>query len=356
MVIRISSARNIDRLLEDLTAGSAVAREAAIARLILVGGRAVDRLTRLAASTETPTAARLGALRALEGIGDVRALDSALQATSDADDSVAAAAINVARRHLAGAQGIAALDRLIAIALDSARHDEVRTTALRALRELEPATLQPVLDALANDPRQQVRDAVRHAGAGAAASHHGEATDWLEHPESSPLPDEPETVRRYVSIGGDSLSLAALHRLVETIHQREAATEGQQRREWMGTRATIHVALARRGSRLGIYDLREALESASDPLPVEFLAAVTMIGDASCLEPLAAAYVKTGRADATGSDWWRRHLSDAFQAIVAREGMTRRHALARKIEKRWPGRIQEFWPARGPRSVRGQSQ
>ena len=76
MVIRLSSARHIDALLEDLTAGSAVAREAAVARLILVGGRAVDRLTKLAALTETPTAARLGAFRALEGIGDVRGLDS----------------------------------------------------------------------------------------------------------------------------------------------------------------------------------------------------------------------------------------------------------------------------------------
>ena len=89
----------------------------------------------------------------------MRALDAALAATADADDRVAAAAINLARTHLAGAQGIAALDRLIAIALDRARHDEVRIAALQALRELEPATLQPVLDTLAEDPRQQVREA-----------------------------------------------------------------------------------------------------------------------------------------------------------------------------------------------------
>ena len=76
MVIRISSARHIDTLLEDLTAGNAVAREAAVARLIVVGGRAVDRLSTLAAMTEAPAAARLAAFRALEGIGDVRALDA----------------------------------------------------------------------------------------------------------------------------------------------------------------------------------------------------------------------------------------------------------------------------------------
>jgi HEAT repeat protein len=115
MVIKMSSARHIDALLRDLTTGNAVAREAAVARLIVVGGRAVDRLTTLAAAAGTPTAARLAAFRALEGIGDVRALDAALQATADPDDSVAVTAINLARTHLAGAQGIAALDRLTAM-------------------------------------------------------------------------------------------------------------------------------------------------------------------------------------------------------------------------------------------------
>jgi hypothetical protein len=163
-------------------------------------------------------------------------------------------------------------------------------------------------------------------------------------------------VRRHIATSGEALSLAEMHRMVEIIRQREAASLGQQRRQWMGARATVHVALARRGSRLGIYDLREALEAATEPLPVEFLAAVTMIGDSSCLEPLAAAYFRTRPAGTTGSDWWHRHLSEAFQAIVAREGITRRHALGRRIEKRWPDRLLEFWPARGRQSVRGQSQ
>jgi hypothetical protein len=106
------------------------------------------------------------------------------------------------------------------------------------------------------------------------------------------------------------------------------------------------MALAQRGSRLGIYDLREALNAAVEPLPVEFLAAVTMIGDVSCLEPLAAAFFRTDRADATGADWWHRHLSEAFHTIVEREGITRRHAIVKKIEKRWPGPLQTLWPAR----------
>jgi hypothetical protein len=99
----------------------------------------------------------------------------------------------------------------------------------------------------------------------------------------------------------------------------------------MRTRGVAHVALARRASRLGIYDLRESIEGASAPLPVEFLTALALAGDASCLEAIAAAH------EHAIDSWWRRHLSDAFQAIVAREGLSRRHAVMKKIEKRWGG-------------------
>src|SRR5215471_4094712 len=91
-----------------------------------------------------------------------------------------------------------------------------------------------------------------------------------------------------------------------------------------------HVALAKQSSLLGLYDLREALERAIGPLPVEFLAALALIGDASCLEAIAIAH---GR---TTDRWWREHLADAFQAIVRREQLTRRHAVLKKIQKRWP--------------------
>jgi len=99
----------------------------------------------------------------------------------------------------------------------------------------------------------------------------------------------------------------------------------------MGARAAAHVALADRGSRVALYDLRETIESAREPIPVEFFAAVTAIGDATCLEPMAVAYRRAK------DDWSRRHLADAFRAIVSREKMTRRHATAKKIEKRFPG-------------------
>jgi hypothetical protein len=109
-------------------------------------------------------------------------------------------------------------------------------------------------------------------------------------------------------------------------------------------RAATHLALAQRGSRLALYDLRETIESARQPVAVEFLAAVTAIGDASCLESLAATYAR--QAASGPDDWWRRHLADAFRTIVSREKITRRHAVVKKIEKRWKTALDELWPGR----------
>ena len=63
------------------------------------------------------------------------------------------------------------------------------------------------------------------------------------------------------------------------------------------------------------------------------MAALSLIGDATCLESIAAAYA---HAPAKPDDWWRGHLVDAFRAIVKREKLTARHAVMKKIQKRWP--------------------
>jgi hypothetical protein len=63
------------------------------------------------------------------------------------------------------------------------------------------------------------------------------------------------------------------------------------------------------------------------------MAALSLAGDATCLESIAAAHALAGGSE---SDWWREHLADAFHAIVKRERLTRRHAVMKKIQKRWP--------------------
>ena len=117
------------------------------------------------------------------------------------------------------------------------------------------------------------------------------------------------------------------------IRAREESETGAARDAWTRARGAAHVALARRGSRLGVYDLRESLEKSGTPLPVEFMAALSLIGDATCLESIAAAYAY---APATQDDWWRDHLVDTFRAVVKREKLDARHAVMKKIQKRWP--------------------
>jgi hypothetical protein len=78
--------------------------------------------------------------------------------------------------------------------------------------------------------------------------------------------------------------------------------------------------------------LRETLERAEGPLPVGFLAAAASVGDAACLEPIAAAWASAPPDD----HWWRDHLVDAFAAIVKREALTRRHPVLKRILERQP--------------------
>src|SRR5882672_11341916 len=135
MPVRASAARTIDALVGDLSSTSATVREAAIARLTVIGARAVKPLITLVESGAS-VRVRVGALRALDAIDDPRALTPALRAIDDRDANVAVAAIGVARRFLKGSRGADAVDRLTAAILDGTRSDAVRSAALHALRDL----------------------------------------------------------------------------------------------------------------------------------------------------------------------------------------------------------------------------
>jgi HEAT repeat protein len=328
--IRKSSASSIDALAADLTSESAVTREAAIARLTVIGPRAVDSLVAIVSQPENGPTARAAALRALEALGDGRALDTALQASRDADPGVATGAIAVARVFLKGRHSAAVLDQLTSLALDTSRPESVRLAAVMAVADLKPSTLKPLWEALEKDPSPAIRKSVN--GGGPELGVEGSTLDQLNAAAQDGLSEDPEALRLLLVSAGPDAALATLHRLLERLREREAAAPPAARRDWMRARGAAHVALAKRSSRLGLYDLREALEGAKGPLAVEFLAALSIVGDTSCLEAIAAAH---GHAT---DEWWRQHLSDAFKEIVAREGLTRRHAVMKKIEKRW-GRL-----------------
>ena len=101
----------------------------------------------------------------------------------------------------------------------------------------------------------------------------------------------------------------------------------------MLARGAAHAALARRGSRVALYDLRESFDAAQEPLPLDFLAAATMLGDTATLEPLARAWA----AAAPVEKWWRERLRDAADEIMKREKLTGRSAVVKRLREKWPG-------------------
>lgn len=348
MPIKVSTAKHVDALLQDLRADDSLARDAAVARLMVIGTRAVDRLIALAIdSVATPTA-RAAAFRALEGIGDPRALPPALHAvtsTAEAHQEVAVAAVGLARTFLRDHEhGLLVLDALTTVALDRTRQDVVREAAVRAISVLDAATVGPIHEALLADPSPRLR-AVAKGSAPESAEPAAVTASWIDQADGTPLPADPSAVRHEIVRRGAHVSLPSLLRTIERLREREQQVPANEQRAWLAARAAAHSVLARRGSRIALYDLREILERASGPMPwSDLLGAVAAIGDAPCLEVLAAIYAKTSAAPQT--DAWHRQLVDAFQTIVAREKITARHAVAKRIKRRWPDHWATLWTPR----------
>jgi HEAT repeat protein len=344
VTIRASSSKQIDTLVTDLIAGG-VQREVAVARLTVLGARAVERLIAIADS-DASSAARAAAFRTLEGIADPRALDAALRAIVSPDETVASAAIGVGRVFIRGPRGASVVDAVTTTALDDARPDAIRLAALRALTDLERSTIAPLLATLASDPSPAIRSEVALHDRAHGRRKALDPSEALSRAAEQELPDAARVLQAAIVSAGDTAALPLLLAIIERVREREAQEPPGRRMEWTTARAAAHAALAKRGSRIALYDLRESLEAADGPLPVEFLAALSSVGDASCLEAIAGTYVRSAAPDAPQHDWWRRHLADAFRTIVARTKLTRRSAVARRIETRWPGALQQLWPGR----------
>ena len=325
-------------------------RDSAVARLSIIGGRAVERLLAALAAASSP-GGRLAVLQVLEAIGDVRAVDATLPLLEADDQELATAAAGVIRSCLRADAGTSTLDRLTGLVLDAGRPGAARLRALEALADLPAKTIEPILQRLREDTSPEVR---RRAARGPRPPAAPDPARALEAAASGQFPDDPRSVRELLNEHGAAASLSVLHRLVEALRRKELA-EGDPvaQAEWKTTRAAVHQVLAARGSNVALYDLRETLERSEGPLAVEFLAALTAIGDQSCLEPIVAAYARSAaRAGGDANDWWRQHLAETFRQIVRRERLTERHAVMRRIRTRWPGAAAELLERR-QRSARG---
>jgi hypothetical protein len=330
MVIKPSSAAEIKQLIAALGSADETAREAAVARLAVIGARAAEHLLRDAAAAPAGRA-KAGMFQALEAIADPRAAKPARAALDDAGGDVATmlAAISLLRSLLTTAETPAArdaFDGLVTVTLDRRRAADVRLAALDALEELPSSLVDPVRHALADDPDAAVRSR------GAAAERGAREPVWKAAVEGR-LPAAPDALKRALARQASSASLTELQHVIDAVRMRETRTPDEERRaQWQMVRGLAHQALAARGSRIALYDLRDSLTQ-TERLAVAFLAALEEVGDATCLEPLAAAYAASSRS---GDAWWREHVATAFRAIVHREGLTRRHAALKRVLSRWP--------------------
>lgn len=248
---------------------------------------------------------RSAALHALEGSADPRAADAALAALADPADDVVVAAIGVLRGRVAGEDGVRALDALTAVALDAWRTTTVRQASLEALAELPHELVAPVLEA--------ANAALRASG------------------NTTPGTEEPLDLHAWISAHGAAAPLSTLHDLIARARAR-AEADPRRLPQWLAARGAAHLALARRGSPVALYDLREAFAGARAPLPLDFLTAITEIGDATCLEPMASAWAAIPAEEA----WWRDRLAEAGRAIVRQRRLGPRSAVLRRLRASVP--------------------
>jgi HEAT repeat protein len=346
MSIKPSASTEIRTLIAALSSGDDIRRETAIARLAIIGPRAVDRLLATYASADRET--RIGILRALEAIGDPRAVRVASDALSEGGDlAVTAAGTLRVLLDSTDTSSTQALDALVATALSSAAERRVRVAAFDALRDMPEDIREGVATALA-DPREHELHQPSAVGGTVATSHDALWQDALE----GHLPDDPATLREVVGSRAESTPLGVLHQLVDAVRARERETDNANRRAaWRGLRGAVHQALGLRGSTIALYDLRETLEQTREPLPASFIGALHAVGDGSCLEAVAAAHAGAPRAG-EAADRWRAQLEAAFKAIAAREKISRKSPLMKRIAKRWPAAADALLPPPTSRKTR----
>lgn len=326
MTIKPSSTSEIRSLTAALAADDEVTRETAVARLAIFGPRAVDRVVAAYAAADRPTKRTI--LRVLEAIADPRGLALARRALAEGGD-VSVSATGALRALLDSPVTNAsteAFDALIEAALDRSAERRVRLAALDALRGMPEDVRARVAEALRDDSDPQIQAGLSQAPQEAAAAD----AVWRDAVEGT-LGDDPAELREALKTRGATAALGVLQKMIDAVRIREGAiTEGNQRDTWRALRGALHQALALRGSNVAVYDLRETLEAATGALPATFLTAVHVVGDESCLAPMAAAY------SADGGERWRQQLGAAFAAIAAREKITARSAALKRIATRWP--------------------
>lgn len=336
-------------LLDELLASDdPVAVEAAIARLAIIGRPALRQVLQRVGQVDVAQQPKL--LRVLERMGDAAALPTIRPLLAHDTADVATAAVDAMGALLdarESATAAAALDALTATLLDTTRGDAVRLRAFETIANAtdrsgtyEADVVEPLRETLRRDASAAVRCAMSVDGADGAepvatAEPAGDAR--LDAIAAGELPSDPEDLRQLLGSHGHAVPLTTLHRIIERVRSHEATISAGQVEAWRVARATAHLGLAARGSRLAIYDLRETLEALGAQTPVGMLSALQQVGDASVLDGVADAW------QAATDAWFRNQLVAIFRAVVERERITKRHAAAKKLAARAPDAFAQLW-------------
>ena len=303
---RPSPRTDVAKLIETLDSGDADIRAAAVARLRVIGSRAIARLADIVADTSRAASTRAAAVSALDGVSDPRAVDVALGALAASETEVVVTALAVLRDWVTRERGTRILEALTLLALDKTRNGPIRLAALDALSDLPRALVEPLIE---HGPADD------SAGQGIAGL------------------DDATALRAWLTAHESTAPLSALHdALVKARDAERAAADRGRAQEWLSVRGALHAALAGRGSRIALYDLREAFERAATPLPADFVTAIARVGDATCLEPLARAWA-VSRAE----PWWHTRVAESAADLRTRLKLSSRHAVLKRVRDKWPG-------------------
>ncbi len=323
-----------------------VAVEASIARLAIIGRPALRQVVLRVPDTEVRHLPLL--LRVIERIGDPVAMPTVRPLLAHAAPDVALAAVDAMGALLDVRDptvAASALDALTGTLLDPTRQDLVRLRAFEAIStagdgspSYDADVVEPLRMQLRGDQSPAIRAAMSPADDDAAEPGALSGAAQLEAMADGPLPADPQGLRHLLAMHGHEAPLTQLHRVIERVRATESTLEEEQADGWRMIRAAAHLALANRGSRVAVYDLRETLAARGAATPVGMLSALQQVGDASVLEAVADAW--TGATD----PWFRGQLVIIFREVVAREKLGKRHAAIKKIAARAPATLAALWP------------
>jgi hypothetical protein len=319
---------DLSALITQLADSDPVVRESAAARLAVIGNRAISAVQSLLRDPDASPSAHIAALRTLDALDRLEAIDAAATAAVGTDVALALDGIELLDDALSDAtdpeRADRALEHLTRLTLDATLPERRRLMMMEALSRLPVPLKKPIFTALATDTSPAIAARASDQDVGP----HGALEHWST---DARLPSTPDVLIAALAAAGELTPITALRHLVDLVREREKISGGAERDGWRVARGLLHEAIATRGSVIALYDLRETLEQDKQPVSAHFLTAAMAIADASCLDAIAARWVHAG-----DDVWLRDRLERIFHAIIGRARLRRSAPVMVRLLRRHP--------------------